>query len=248
MSTEIPKGKKLNRYGELENIELTVEDWITCWEKKHIGFHKNEIHRLLKKHLNTILNGRKQITIFVPLCGKSWDIKWFRDQGHKVVGVEVCKIAIEEFFTEQNLYYTKEAVPEIPGAEVFKSADGHISLYNCDVFDFSSLIAGKFDGIWDSNSLIAINPPDRCRYVKLMTSLMAEGCCYLLDSYTFNENLITGPPFSVPKDTIEGLYAQSCNIQWMESIEALGELQISWGLDSFIEEIYLITLKTSAQS
>lgn len=242
MSTrvDIPKGKKLNKYGDLENLELTAEDWITRWEKKHIGFHKDEIHRLLQKYLPNILNGRKQISIFLPLCGKSLDIKWLHDQGHNVVGVEISKTAIEEFFTEQNVSYTQDLVPEIPGAEVFKSSDRRISLYNCNIFNFSSLIAGKFDGIWDSKSLVAINPPDRQRYVKHMTTLMAEGCCYLLDSCTFNQDQIVGPPFSVPQHAIEDLFGPSCNIRLMESLDALTQQQISWGLDSFIEEIYLI--------
>ncbi|GCB79660.1 hypothetical protein scyTo_0019583, partial [Scyliorhinus torazame] len=72
---DIPEGKRLNKYGDLENIEMTVEDWMTRWEKKHIGFHAKEIHKILQKYLDTILNGRKEIRIFIPLCGKSLDIK-----------------------------------------------------------------------------------------------------------------------------------------------------------------------------
>ncbi|XP_041039466.1 probable thiopurine S-methyltransferase isoform X1 [Carcharodon carcharias] len=240
----IPEGKRLNKYGDLENIELTVEDWMTRWEKKHIGFHKGEIHELLQKHSDIILNGRKQIRIFVPLCGKSLDMKWFADQGHTVVGVEASKMAIKEFFAEQNLSHTQESVPGMPGSEVFKSSDGRISLFNCNVFDFSSAIAGKFDGIWDRGSLVAINPPDRKHYVKLMTTLMAKECHYLLDTFTYDQDRCAGPPFSIPKLTIEDLYGQSCNIQLIESSDALTDRQRLWGLDSFIEQIYQITLKT----
>ncbi|XP_041039467.1 probable thiopurine S-methyltransferase isoform X2 [Carcharodon carcharias] len=209
----IPEGKRLNKYGDLENIELTVEDWMTRWEKKHIGFHKGEIHE-------------------------------FADQGHTVVGVEASKMAIKEFFAEQNLSHTQESVPGMPGSEVFKSSDGRISLFNCNVFDFSSAIAGKFDGIWDRGSLVAINPPDRKHYVKLMTTLMAKECHYLLDTFTYDQDRCAGPPFSIPKLTIEDLYGQSCNIQLIESSDALTDRQRLWGLDSFIEQIYQITLKT----
>uniref|UniRef100_UPI00398EC681 probable thiopurine S-methyltransferase isoform X2 n=1 Tax=Pristiophorus japonicus TaxID=55135 RepID=UPI00398EC681 len=235
MSTDvaIPEGKRLNKYGDLENLDLTVEDWMTRWEKKHIGFHKHEIHKLLQKHLDTILNGRKQICIFIPLCGKSLDMKWLADQGHTVVGVEVSKIAVKELFAEQNLSYTQEPVPGIPGAEVFKSSDGQLSLFNCDMFEFSSLIAGKFDGIWDRGSLVAINPSDRQRYAKLMTKLMANGCQYLLDTVAYDQNKCAG---------------QSCNIQLIETTDALTDRQRSWGLDSFIEQIHLVTLKTDVDS
>lgn len=40
--------------------------------------------------------------------------------GHSIVGVDVSKIAIKEFFTDQNLPYTEEPVPAIPGAKAFK--------------------------------------------------------------------------------------------------------------------------------
>ncbi|XP_067913212.1 probable thiopurine S-methyltransferase isoform X1 [Heterodontus francisci] len=245
---DIPEGKKLNCFGDIENIEMTVEDWMGRWEKKHISFHKNEVHKLLQKHLDIILNGRKQIRIFFPLCGKSLDMKWLADQGHTVVGVEVSKMAVREFFAEQNLSYTQESVPGMPGAEVFKSSDGQLSLFNCDMFDFSSLIAGKFDGMWDRGSLVAINPSDRQRYAKLMTTLMAKGCRYLLDTLTYDQNKYAGPPFSTPRLAIQDLYGQSCNIQLIESSDALTDRQRLWGLDSFTEEAHLITLKTDMDS
>ncbi|XP_078098039.1 putative thiopurine S-methyltransferase [Mustelus asterias] len=248
VGVDIPEGKRLNKYGDLENIEMTVEDWKTRWEKKHIGFHKKEIHELLQEHLNIILKGRKEIRIFVPLCGKSVDMKWLAEQGHTVVGVEVSKTAIKEFFAEQNLSYTQESVPGIPGAEVFKSSDGWISLFNCNMFDFSSAIAGRFDGIWDRGSLVAINPSDRKHYAKLMTTLMAKGCHYLLDTFTYDENKHVGPPFPTPKREIEDLYGESCNIHLIQSLDALTDRQRLWGLDSFIEHIYLITLKTDTDS
>ncbi|XP_067913229.1 probable thiopurine S-methyltransferase isoform X2 [Heterodontus francisci] len=214
---DIPEGKKLNCFGDIENIEMTVEDWMGRWEKKHISFHKNEVHKLA-------------------------------DQGHTVVGVEVSKMAVREFFAEQNLSYTQESVPGMPGAEVFKSSDGQLSLFNCDMFDFSSLIAGKFDGMWDRGSLVAINPSDRQRYAKLMTTLMAKGCRYLLDTLTYDQNKYAGPPFSTPRLAIQDLYGQSCNIQLIESSDALTDRQRLWGLDSFTEEAHLITLKTDMDS
>ncbi|XP_038652909.1 probable thiopurine S-methyltransferase isoform X1 [Scyliorhinus canicula] len=245
---DIPEGKRLNKYGDLENTEMTVEDWMTRWEKKHIGFHAKEIHKLLQKYLDMVLKGRKEIRIFIPLCGKSLDIKWLAEQGHTVVGVEVSKIAIKEFFAEQNLSYTQGCVPGIPGAEVFTSSDGCISLFNCNMFDFSSAIAGKFDGIWDRGSLVAINPSDKKRYVELIINLMAKGCNYLLDTFTYDEDKYAGPPFSIPKLVIEDLYGQSCNIQLIQSSDALTDKQRLWGLDSFTEHIYLITLKTDTDS
>lgn len=42
--------------------------------------------------------------------------------GHSVVGVEISEKAIKEFFEENNLTYSEEPVPAIPGAKVYKVA------------------------------------------------------------------------------------------------------------------------------
>lgn len=40
--------------------------------------------------------------------------------GHSVVGVEISEKAIKQFFEENNLTYSEEPVPSIPGAKVYK--------------------------------------------------------------------------------------------------------------------------------
>lgn len=44
------------------------------------------------------------------------------DMGHSVVGVEISEKAIRQFFEENNLIYSEEPVPAIPGAKVYKVA------------------------------------------------------------------------------------------------------------------------------
>lgn len=46
------------------------------------------------------------------------------DLGHTVVGVEISEKAIRQFFEENNLTFTEELVPSIPGAKLFKV--GHL--------------------------------------------------------------------------------------------------------------------------
>ncbi|KTG36260.1 hypothetical protein cypCar_00001928, partial [Cyprinus carpio] len=116
---------------------------------------------LLKNNLEKVLCGRKEVRFFFPLCGKAVDMKWLADMGHTVVGVEISEKGIKQFFAEQNLAFDEEPVPAIPGAKVFKSADGKISIYQCDLYEFSSAVGGKFGGIWDRGALVAINPCDR---------------------------------------------------------------------------------------
>uniref|UniRef100_UPI00398F4C56 probable thiopurine S-methyltransferase n=1 Tax=Pristiophorus japonicus TaxID=55135 RepID=UPI00398F4C56 len=239
-------GKTSNRFERKKPADLTLEHWITSWEKQQIQFHLDEVHEMLKKHLNVMLNGRKQIRIFFPLCGKALDMKWLADQGHTIVGVEISEIAIKQFFTEQNLSYSQEPVPGMPGADLFKSSDGRISLFKSNIFDFSSLIAGQFDGIWDRGSLQPLNSSDRQHYSKLMITLMAKGCRYLLDTLVCTKDDFTGLPPKIPESEIRDLFGHTCNIQLLESSHTLSGKQKYWGLESFIEEVHLITLKTDS--
>ncbi|ERE77442.1 thiopurine S-methyltransferase-like protein [Cricetulus griseus] len=146
-----------------KNRVLSLEEWESKWVTRNIGFHQEQGHQLLKKHLDTFLKGQSGLRVLFPLCGKAVEMKWFAERGHTVVGVEISEIGIREFFAEQNLPYTEEPFNEIPGAKVFKSSSGNISLYCCSIFDLPRANIGKFDRIWDRGSLVAINPGDRER-------------------------------------------------------------------------------------
>ncbi|XP_006011442.1 probable thiopurine S-methyltransferase isoform X2 [Latimeria chalumnae] len=245
-STSVAPQKKLFDARHQEGRVMMLTDWVDRWEEKNIGFHQDRIHLKLKNNLDALLNNRSALRIYFPLCGKAIDMKWLADMGHTIVGVEVSEIAIEEFFTEQNLSYSKEPVPGIPGAQVFKSTDGNISLYHCDFFQFSGTVAEKFNGIWDRGSLVAINPRDRQRYTDLIVTLMEEDCHYLLDTFLYDPSVHKGPPFYVPDHEIENLFGKSCNIKLLESVDALTDRQRKWGLDYFVEQVHLITLKQNS--
>ncbi len=45
--------------------------------------------------------------VFVPLCGKSIDMLWLVQQGFAVTGCEISELAVEQFFTENSIPYTK---------------------------------------------------------------------------------------------------------------------------------------------
>nr|AAL18008.1 truncated thiopurine methyltransferase [Canis lupus familiaris] len=103
-----------------KNRVLTLEEWQEKWVSRRIGFHQEQGHKLLKKHLDTFLKGENGLRVFFPLCGKAVEMKWFADRGHSVVGVEISELGIQEFFAEQNLSYTEEPIVEIPGGKIFK--------------------------------------------------------------------------------------------------------------------------------
>uniref|UniRef100_A0AAR2IPC4 thiopurine S-methyltransferase n=1 Tax=Pygocentrus nattereri TaxID=42514 RepID=A0AAR2IPC4_PYGNA len=222
---------------------MALEEWEERWNEGRIGFHQPHVHRMLDSNLDKILCGRQQVRFFFPLCGKAVDMKWLADMGHVIVGVEFSEKGIKQFFEEHGLQYKEEPVPAVPEAKVFKSSDGKISIYQCDLYKFSSAIEGRFGAVWDRGSLVAINPCDRQKYATLMKSLMDKDCRYLLDTLEYNPEFYKGPPFLVTEEAVQALYGEDCDIELLQAVDALEERHKAWGIDSLLEKVYLLTLK-----
>ncbi|XP_028317041.1 probable thiopurine S-methyltransferase isoform X1 [Gouania willdenowi] len=224
---------------------MALSEWEDRWQEGRIGFHRPQVNKMLEKNIDKVLNGRTGVRFFFPLCGKAVDMKWLADLGHSVVGVEISEKGIRDFFEENNMTYSVETVASLPGAKVFKSSEKNISLYQCDLFNFSSSIEGQFGAIWDRGSLVAINPRDREKYAALIISLMATDCRYLLNTVLYNTELHKGPPFVVPDEQVHTLFGSHCSIELLNSVEALTDRYRSWGLDYFTEIVHLLIPKTS---
>ena len=66
-------------------MDMKKDFWLERWEREEIGFHQNEVN----PHLCEIwpeLNLARSSSVFVPLCGKSEDMLWLREQGLQVLG------------------------------------------------------------------------------------------------------------------------------------------------------------------
>ncbi|XP_062266455.1 probable thiopurine S-methyltransferase isoform X2 [Platichthys flesus] len=249
------RGQQLTSSLGQQNISVMLEpqadrvmalgEWEERWQTDRIGFHQPHVHKLLEENVDKVLAGRTGVRFFFPLCGKAVDMKWLADMGHTVVGVEISEKAIKQFFEENNLTYSEEPVAAAPGAKVFKSSEKNISLYQCDLFNFSSSIEGEFGAIWDRGALVAINPRDREKYASLIISLMAKDCRYLLDTLQYNPELYKGPPFLVPDEQVQILFGSRCDVERLQSVDAFTDRHRGWGLDSLTENLHLIRPKSS---
>ncbi|CAJ1083212.1 probable thiopurine S-methyltransferase isoform X5 [Xyrichtys novacula] len=225
---------------------MEVGEWEERWQENRIGFHLPHVHKMLETHIEKVLAGRTGVRFFFPLCGKAVDMKWLADMGHSVVGVEISEKAIKQFFEENNMTYSEEDVPAIPGAKVYKGSERNISLYQCNLFDFSSSVGGQFGAIWDRGSLVAISPRDREKYVAVIIPLMAKDCRYLLHTFLYNPELYPGSPFFVPDEQVQSLFWNSCNIEFLQAVDTITEEHQGWGLlESISEHVHLITPKSS---
>ncbi|CAH1254892.1 TPMT [Branchiostoma lanceolatum] len=226
------------------NLSMSPEDWNTRWTEGRIGFHRTEVNPYLKKFEDKMTRGRSKVKVFVPLCGKSVDMKWLADQDHTVVGVDCSVQAAEAFFKESSLIPTISDVTNLKRGKLFKSQDGRISLYVCDLYDFSSDVEGEFDAVWDRGALVAINSTDRKRYVDLILSLMKLSGCYLLDTLEYDQSKHAPPPHSIPPSGVQDIYGGKFDVRLLETADGLTERhKMEWGLSSLHEHLHLITPK-----
>ena len=123
--------------------------WHERWQKQEIGFHQAAVNDLLQRYWPR-LGIEAGSEVFVPLCGRSLDMVWLADQGHRVIGAELSQIAIDEFFTERGF------TPATSTNTSFnvKSA-GPFEIWCGDFFDLPPSATAGVAGVYDRASLIA---------------------------------------------------------------------------------------------
>ncbi|XP_048762685.2 probable thiopurine S-methyltransferase [Ostrea edulis] len=238
------ESRKRNQFGDYEDISnMKPEDWSYRWGKSHTQFHMPKIHPMLSKHYDTLTGQRKNLRIFLPLCGKAVDMKMLSDEGHDVVGLECAEKGCMEFFQEQNIPYTTTDLTECSG-KVFKATDNRkLTIYCCDFFKISSKILGQFDCVWDRGSFVAIPVTLRKQYSNVITPMMHSDTIYLMDTFLLDHIVFAGPPFNCTEDHLNKTFGAQMDIKKIDERDAFGEWQRSWGLTSFIEQLYLLKKK-----
>ncbi|XP_041359430.1 probable thiopurine S-methyltransferase [Gigantopelta aegis] len=235
--------KRLNQFGDYEDTaHMSVDDWKYRWDKQQTQFHMPIIHPMLQKHLETLAQGRSKLRFFVPLCGKSLDLKWLLEQGHEVIGCEGVDKGCQEFFQEHKMQYTTCPMKSCEGT-VYQAKCCPLTIYRCDFFELKSDDVGQFDCIWDRGSFVAIPVTDRKRYVDVIVPLMKSDCRYLLDCFLVNNDQFGGPPFNCTDKDVSTFYGSYCTVKKIDEKDAFTEWQKSWGISYFVEEIYMIELK-----
>lgn len=205
--------------------------WLERWEQNQIGFHQQEINSYLSEHWEE-LGLPEGAPVFVPLCGKSLDMLWLREQGHPVFGVELSEKAVSAFFEENGI-----------SAEVRRDGE------SCDYLaeglrlragDFFALDAGDMAGIgavYDRAALIALPPAMRSDYARHMASLLPADAHILLITMEYPAGTLEGPPFSVSEEEVHMLFDADFEVirkaQWQDAEGPRGV--------SVTEKVYTLT-------
>ncbi|NOX49070.1 MAG: thiopurine S-methyltransferase [Gammaproteobacteria bacterium] len=211
--------------------------WLERWQQNQTGFHQAEHNKLLLEYWSYLELPRDAL-VFVPLCGKTLDMRWLEYVGHKVVGVELARLAIENFFEDEPEGVREEVVDRF----VYHQG-ANICIYHGDFFDLTAPLIEGVMGLFDRGSLIALPPDMRFRYVDHILRIIPEGCRILLLTIEYDQKLVAGPPHSVLPEEVEALYGVRCDIQLLESIvtSALPPHFLNQGVTQAVESIYLVT-------
>lgn len=183
--------------------KMHSEFWHERWETGRIGFHQSEVNEWLQQAWPA-LQTRGEGRVLVPLCGKSLDMVWLREQGHEVTGVELNERACEAFWCEQ-LNRAVIATPLYQGDFIGREVEGLRTLCG----DFFALPAAEFETVawvYDRAALIAFPEPMRRRYAQMLSECLPVGVAMLLITLEFNG--AEGPPFSVTEAEVNDLYGE----------------------------------------
>lgn len=192
--------------------------WHKRWEKNQIGFHEGAPNALLVAHFAKLAipaGGR----VFVPLCGKSHDMLWLRAQGYRVVGAELNRSAIEQFFAENGL------APAITTDGLFERFDcDGVTILVGDFFDLDDKTLGPVDAIHDRAALVALPEAMRRRYAAYLPELTGRAPQFLV-TFVYDQSVIDGPPFSVDERWVRNHYEPFYEIEIAETRDVEGGLK-----------------------
>jgi len=215
---------------------MEPEFWLDRWQRHEIGFHQGQINADLQAYWPH-LGCAPASPVLVPLCGKSTDMCWLHERGHRILGVELSALAVQEFYAEQQLVPRRYPA----GALECWEAEGYRILVG-DFFDVDAAALAGVSGVYDRAALIALPPPVRARYARHLTRMLPQHCAMLLVTMDYPQELMSGPPFSVPESEVRALYAPAFTVTTLAARDnAVSEPHLQQrGLQSRRECVYLL--------
>ena len=214
---------------------MKSEFWHQRWQERQIGFHQAEVNGYLTEHWRELC--LDQGTVFVPLCGKSMDMIWLRDQGHQVIGCELSPVAVGEFFEENDLTPTIEEF-----AYYQRWSAQNITILLGDFFDLTTEDLQGVSTLYDRAALVALPTEMRQRYTDHLATILSPEIKILLIATTYPQEEMDGPPFSVDEAEIRALYHPHWQVEpiYTYHFPADHPRVNNRGITSMEESVYLI--------
>lgn len=191
--------------------------WHDKWHQQQIGFHQQDINPFLVKYWQKLALPAAA-KVFVPLCGKSLDMCFLAEQGHQVIGCELNELAVQQFFSDNQLEMTKTAVGEHQHYQTEQ-----ISLYQGDIFTLPNELTQDVTAFYDRAALIAWPESMRAQYAKQLASLLPSGSLGLLVTLDYPQEALNGPPFAVSPTWVETYLTENFEIQLLDCQDVLAD-------------------------
>lgn len=206
--------------------------WQDLWEigESAVNFHRTDIHPFVKKHATPSLLAGKRV--FVPLCGKTNDMLWFREYADHVTGIEVVEKPVRQFFDENEIPFSKEG-------RKFKA--DKLTIINGDLLSLTREQVSSIDLIYDRASLVALPYDIRLRYLDKVGELTDPGSKILLITLEY-DHTSSNPPFSISPADVEAYYGKTYLIQHIENLDhPHHRIKEKHGLNVLIEHAFILT-------
>jgi thiopurine S-methyltransferase len=184
--------------------------WLERWHLDQLGWHLDGTNSLLEKHWPA-LGITRGAAVFVPLCGKSLDMRYLESLGHAVTGIELSEKAIQAYFEEGG-----ETAVRTEQFYLIRYQGPRTTIYCGDFFDISAPDILGVRAVYDRGALVALPPSLREQYVDHMLRIIPEHAHILLISLEYDQTLVNGPPHSVTEAEIQALYGGRCRIECLE--------------------------------
>ena len=165
---------------------------------------------------------------------------WLSEQGFKVIGVELSKVAVESFFEESGLKVEQHSTQDF---RVYNAAG--ITIYQGDFMHLEPQQIASCSLVYDRASIVAIESFNRAAYKTKMLELIPEATPILMVVLDYEQSQMSGPPFSVPVQEVIELYQPEYAVELLQDGELIKD-QPHWrkrGLDSLVESALSLTMK-----
>ncbi len=204
--------------------------WLERWQQQQIGFHQPEINQYLQKYWQVVSRHFPASHVFVPLCGKSRDMLWLREQGHPVLGIEFSEAAVNDFYIENALS---------------RENSDDINLICGDFFQLEKDDLSTCHLVYDRASLVALPVEMRQDYVAHMTAILPDDVHMLLITMEYPQQEMTGPPFSVAESEVFSLYQPYFEVEKLDTFDIYKENPRfqEKGLTSLVEKVFWLYRK-----
>jgi Thiopurine S-methyltransferase (TPMT) len=237
-----------------------ISTWAQRWSVGKTAWHRPETNVVLLQFWDSHVmqpllqdgNSSKPVNVFVPLCGKSVDMKYFANLPNvgTVLGIDAVPKAMEEFAKENPDLGISQQTRRCPELELWKG--DKITLLCGDFFRLDAQWTTKLglppllcNACWDYGSMVAIDPSLRADYVQVLRSVMSPGGIILLSTYVrgwgitkTTEGKPAGPPYDLDEDEVQRLFSG----EWVESVTRIDSHLAAFGESSWLRKLMVLLL------